>query len=99
MENNDYKKSLRQLSTALALTDDQQLIEEFLGSILTPNEISEVAARWALVLQIYGGKSQRKISEDLGLSLCKITRGSRELKKENSPFKKMIEKWIEADKV
>ncbi|MDX9800581.1 MAG: Trp family transcriptional regulator [Spirochaetia bacterium] len=98
MENNDFTKSLEQLSMALALTDDPKLIEEFLGSILTPNEISEVSARWALVLQIYRGKSQRKISEDLGLSLCKITRGSKELKKENSPFKKMIEKWIETDK-
>ena len=26
-----------------------------------------------------------------GLSLCKITRGSKELKKENSPFRRMIE--------
>lgn len=86
-------ESLEQLSKTLAVTEDPELIREFLDSILTPNEISEVASRWALVLQIYEGKSQRKISEELGLSLCKITRGSKELKKENSPFRKMIETW------
>jgi TrpR family trp operon transcriptional repressor len=86
---------LEQLSKALAATQDHKLILDFLHSILTPNEISEVASRWALVMKIHEGKSQRKIAEELGLSLCKITRGSKELKKENSPFKKMIEKWKE----
>ncbi len=95
MGNTDLSESVKQLTGALAATDDPILIRDFLNSILTPNEMSEVAARWALVMQIYEGKSQRKISEQLGLSLCKITRGSRELKKENSPFRKMIEKWIE----
>lgn len=91
-------ESLEQLSKTLAVTEDPELIREFLDSILTPNEISEVASRWALVLQIYEGKSQRKISEELGLSLCKITRGSKELKKENSPFRKMIETWKNVQK-
>lgn len=93
MANTHMSESLEQLSKTLAVTEDPELIREFLDSILTPNEISEVASRWALVLQIYEGKSQRKISEELGLSLCKITRGSKELKKENSPFRKMIETW------
>jgi TrpR family trp operon transcriptional repressor len=95
MKSTDLTNSIDQLSRALAATDDHRLIMDFLYSILTPNEISEVASRWALVMEISEGKSQRKISEELGLSLCKITRGSKELKKDNSPFKKMIEKWIE----
>jgi Trp operon repressor len=32
----------------------------------------------------------------LGLSLCKITRGSRELKRRNSPFKHMIRLYRES---
>jgi len=36
--------------------------------------------------------AQRKIAEELGLSLCKITRGSRELKKEGSAFKALLER-------
>ena len=95
MATDDPDVYLEQLSKALAATKDPKLLLDFLHSILTPNEISEVASRWALVMKIYEGKSQRKIVKELGVSLCKITRGSKELKKENSPFKKMIEKWKE----
>lgn len=83
--------ALKELSHALALTDDAGLIEEFLRSILTDTEVKEISARWALVRMIDEGKSQRRIAQELGLSLCKITRGSRELKRERSPFKRMIE--------
>lgn len=83
-------ESMIELSSALAKTKDSELIKNFLMSILTKNEIQEVATRWALVKQIDEGKSQRSISKELGLSLCKITRGSKELKKEDSAFKKMI---------
>lgn len=79
------------MSETLAKTGDPDLIEEFLPCLLTQNELQEVASRWALVKKIDQGTSQRKISEELGLSLCKITRGSKELKKENSPFKRMID--------
>ena len=84
---------LEQLSKALASTKDYELILDFFHSILTPNEISEVASRWALVMKIHEGQSQRNIANELGLSLCKITRGSKELKKKDSSFRKMIEKW------
>ena len=93
MNKTDIDNALDELSRSIASADDPELIRDFLKSILTPTEISEVTARWALVKAIYDGKSQRKISEELGLSLCKITRGSKELKKENSSFKIMIEKW------
>ena len=95
MPSNETDIYLKQLSKALAKTEDEKLILDFLHSILTPNEISEVALRWALVMKICEGKSQRKIADELGLSLCKITRGSKELKKEDSSFRKMIEKWKE----
>ena len=90
-----YEQAIKELSATLAAADDPELIEDFLKSILTPNEISEVSSRWELVKQIDEGISQRKIAENLGLSLCKITRGSRELKKDESSFKKMIDKWQE----
>ena len=66
------------------------LIEEFLYSLFTASEADEIAKRWALVKQIANGRPQREIAKDLGLSLCKITRGSRELKKESSAFKRML---------
>jgi TrpR family trp operon transcriptional repressor len=83
--------NLGELSRAFAATDDPQFIEAFLRSLLTPAEIADVAARWALVKALDRRIPQREIAKELGLSLCKITRGSRELKKEESPFRRMLE--------
>ncbi|MCX7028475.1 MAG: Trp family transcriptional regulator [Spirochaetes bacterium] len=69
---------------------DAPLIENFLYSLLTPSEADEMAKRWALVKELAEGIPQRRIAEDLGLSLCKITRGSRELKKEGSSFRILL---------
>lgn len=85
-----------ELSQALAQTEDAREIHDFLLSILTPSEVVEVGSRWALVRLIDEGKSQRNISKDLGLSLCKITRGSKELKKPHSSFKTMIKRYLSA---
>jgi TrpR family trp operon transcriptional repressor len=81
-----------EMSKALASVDDEKVIEEFLISLLTEKEVHDFSARWELVKLLDEGMSQRKIAKKLGLSLCKITRGSRELKKPNSAFKYFIEK-------
>jgi TrpR family transcriptional regulator, trp operon repressor len=85
-------RNLRELAKALALETDQRRLEDFLRSLLTPAEVVEVATRWALVKEIAHGLPQREIARRYGLSLCKITRGSRELKKPESAFRKMIRK-------
>ena len=86
---------LKELSQALADTDNPELIKSFLQSLLTDNEVLEISSRWTLVRLIDRGMSQRNISKELGLSLCKITRGSRELKKDDSPFARMIQIYTE----
>ncbi len=75
----------------LARTADPRLIREFLHSILTEREIAEISGRWELVKMLDQGVSQRTIARQLGMSLCKITRGSKELKKRNSALKRMID--------
>ncbi|MCE1196853.1 trp operon repressor [bacterium] len=74
---------------------DAALIENFLYSLLTPAEADEMAKRWALVKELSSGMPQRKIAEELGLSLCKITRGSRELKKDGSTFRVLLDRLEE----
>lgn len=91
MDGNVNPAHLKELSQVLALEENPQIIQEFLTSLLTETEVAEISSRWALVRLIERGMSQRKISRELGLSLCKITRGSRELKKDNSPFAHMIQ--------
>jgi len=84
-------ENLRELSSALSKAKDSALIEDFLRCLLTPGEIADIAGRWALVKELQRNKPQREIAKDLGISLCKITRGSRELKKPNSAFKRINE--------
>lgn len=82
---------INEIAQALASVEDEKLIEEFLLSLWTEKEVHDFSARWELVKMLDQGISQRKIAKELGLSLCKITRGSKELKKPNSPFKYFIE--------
>jgi TrpR family transcriptional regulator, trp operon repressor len=81
---------INEIARTLAATRDEKVIEEFLESLLTKKEIDEISSRWELVKLLDEGMSQRKISEKLNLSLCKITRGAKELKKKSSAFKEMI---------
>ncbi|MFO7729495.1 MAG: Trp family transcriptional regulator [Spirochaetia bacterium] len=82
---------LRELSAALAFCDDPVMIDNFLAALFTDAEVREMGKRWALVRLLEDGMSQRQIAKNLSLSLCKITRGSKELKKRDSAFRKMIE--------
>jgi len=82
--------NLTELASALSITDDSGLIRDFLYCLLTPAEIADIAARWALVKELKRRTPQRDIAKDLGISLCKITRGSRELKKPGSAFQRML---------
>jgi TrpR family transcriptional regulator, trp operon repressor len=81
--------NISEMSRALSGADPL-LVEDFLYCLFTPSEADEIAKRWALVKEIASGRPQREIAKDLGLSLCKITRGSRELKKENSAWKRVL---------
>jgi TrpR family trp operon transcriptional repressor len=83
-------QALQELSRALSHCGDQALILDFLTSLFTPAEADDIGKRWALVRLLDQGKTQRTIASELHLSLCKITRGSKELKKENSSFRAMI---------
>ncbi|HAW86344.1 MAG: transcriptional regulator [Spirochaetes bacterium GWD1_61_31] len=85
------EENIGELSRTLAMTGDERLISDFLYSLLTPAEADEIAKRWALVKRLAEGEPQRAIAAEFGMSLCKITRGSRELKKANSAFKRMLE--------
>ena len=82
--------NLTELAGALAATDDSGLIRDFLYCLLTPAETADIAARWALVKELKRKTPQREIAKDLGISLCKITRGSRELKKPGSAFQRIL---------
>ena len=81
------EQNIAELVNILAKTGDSGFIAELLRCLLTPAEVADIAARWALVKALKQKIPQRKIAQDLGVSLCKIVRGSRELKKPGSAFR------------
>ena len=85
--------NIMELADYLAQTDEARKIEDLLKSILTPAELRDLNLRWELVKMLDRGVSQRQIAAELHISLCKITRGSRELKKKNSILKEAVEKF------
>lgn len=67
------------------------LIDQALKELLTEKEYLDLSLRWSLLERLYEGKSQRDISDEYRISLCKITRGSKILKSKRSICKKFIE--------
>ena len=86
-------KKKSEIAQYLAATKNPEIIQSFLESILTPAELHDLNLRWDLVKMLDKGMSQRQIAGELHISLCKITRGSRELKKKKSVLKEAIEKF------
>lgn len=86
----DLMDNLTEISNLLSRINDPDLIEDFFHQILTPAEINTLDKRWELLKMLDRGISQRFIARQLHISLCKITRGSRELKKNNSAIKKLL---------
>ena len=74
------KKALKELAAVLADTREPAAMRSLLEALLTPRERARLALRWRLVCLLASGMHQRTIARKLGISLCKITRGSRELK-------------------
>jgi|GEM_PF-430074 len=90
-------KDLSSLVRALIKANDPDRVVEFLGGLLTPGERANIALRWELVKMLERGISQRDIARMLGISLCKITRGSRELKRGPEGFRTVVWAGLELD--
>jgi TrpR family trp operon transcriptional repressor len=67
-------------------------MRRFLNELLTPGEVRDITLRWKLLEMLADGMPQRKIAEELQISLCKITRGSRILKQEGAVTACVLEK-------
>lgn len=79
------------LAEVLARISDFEEMRSFMEEILTPKEIQDLALRWRLLQELNRGKTQRSIASQYGISLCKITRGSKILKKDASITKGILD--------
>ena len=87
-------KNISELADVICRINNVELMKRLLQEILTPQEIDTLVLRWELLKLLDQGLSQREVARRLGISLCKITRGSRELKKENSAIKEVLNSYL-----
>ncbi len=83
-------KPFTRLAENIATLRQPAKIEAFLNELLTPGELHDIVLRWELVEQLAAGVSQRQIATKLGISLCKITRGAKILKKRNGAVAELV---------
>ena len=69
-------------------------MKKFFHEILSPREIADLELRWQLLKELHSGETQRSIAARHHISLCKITRGSKLLKSENSTVKKILDSGL-----
>ncbi len=73
--------------------EDKRLLGEFLIDLLTPAERREIAARWQIIKQLDRGIPQRKIAENLGVSVATVSRGAREMLDPKGGFHKVLARF------
>ena len=66
--------------------------EKLLKDILTPQELVSIAERWQLIKMLAQDVPQREIKKALGISISKITRGSKELQFGHGGFRVMLKR-------
>ena len=77
------------LNIVLSIKDKEEL-KSFIDDMFTEKEVEDVVQRYLLMDDLYKGKSQRDIARDRSMSLCKITRGSKMLKKKDGFMRKFF---------
>lgn len=75
----------------------EEEIASFFYEILTKNELDTLSKRWRIMEMLAQGSTQREISHNLNVSLCKVTRGAKILKNKSSITSKYLikeQKWL-----
>jgi len=80
----------QELLKIISSLNDLDELNRFFNDIFTPAELDDISLRWKLLKDLHKGITQRKIAEKYGISLCKITRGSKVLKDKNSVVLKVL---------
>lgn len=88
---NIVSDTIKELCHLIMKSNDEDFLYDFFTCLFTKPELKDIANRWLLVKEIDKGTTQREIAKKFGMSLCKITRGSKELSKPESAFRKMLD--------
>lgn len=85
------KSVLLELAELISELPNKKEVFNFLQQLLTPTEADSICKRWEIVKLLHQKIPQREIADKLHVSLCNITRGSKELQKKDNLFSKILE--------
>ena len=83
---------IKEISNIIFQLKNKEETAAFLTKLLTETEISTLSKRWRILYMLSSGFTQRDISKELQVSLCKVTRGAKVLKDKNSVITKYLRK-------
>ena len=83
-------KNIEEISTLIKNFYTEAEIVAFFKELLTESELETLSKRWRIMRMLADGSTQREIANELGVSLCKVTRGSKILKDKNSILTKCL---------
>jgi TrpR family trp operon transcriptional repressor len=86
----ENEQAFRELIDHIAAIKDSETLRRLMDEVLTPSERRDIALRWRLMTLLTEGLPQRQIAKTLGISLCKITRGSSVLKQPQSVSRDLL---------
>lgn len=95
----DNLQNLNEIIELFAENSDPREVKKLFEELFTQGELMDIAKRWYIMRELYKGTPQRKIAEDLEVSLCKITRGSKVLKQEGSKFRRILGDMFDEDHI
>ncbi len=87
----EQQNALNEMCVLLSKNAQADFFMDFFERLFTRAELKDFATRWLLVRALDRGMTQREIAQKYHISLCKITRGSKELKKQNSAFRRLLD--------
>ena len=86
------------LAHILATETDEEFIKKLLSELFTKDEQDMIQQRLRIVTLLRRKMPQYEIAKHLNASLCSITRGAKELKKEDSALAVIVDKYLINDK-
>lgn len=90
MDTEEGRKAFSEILDIFTGVEDKEDMLSLFDDLFTDSEINDIVLRFLLMDDLYRGKSQRDIASARHISLCKITRGSRMLKKKNGFMKALL---------
>ena len=83
-------ENIKEISQIIKNIESQANIVDFFKELLTKSELETLSKRWHILKMLKKGIPQRQIAKELQVSLCKITRGAKILKDNNSILAKHL---------